>query len=55
MELPVVGIEVLASILGAQFALDGVTWLGYAWLGWRNYQYDYLLPHIRRPPRISGY
>lgn len=55
LELPAIDVAALATIVGFQYVLDGVTWLGYAWLGWRNYQYDYLLPHIRRPSRISGY
>ncbi len=55
LELPAFDVAALATIVGAQYVLDGVTWSGYAWLGWRNHQYDYLLPRIRRPPRISGY
>jgi len=55
LELPAISVAVLATIVGAQFALAGIAWLGFAWSGWRSYQHDYMLLHIRRPPRMPGY
>ena len=56
---PDVGVEMLGAILGIELVLSGITWLALAWLGWRNYQKDYVLPAVRQPTRwpsrITGY
>lgn len=56
---PDVEFAMLGAILGMELALSGITWLGLAWQGWRNYQQDYLLPVVRQtarwPSRITGF
>ena len=52
---PAVESAMTGAILGMDLALSGITWLGLAWQGWRNYQQDYLLPVVRQPSRITGF
>lgn len=52
---PHIGMVRFGTILGTEFALGAATWLGYAWMGWRNYQRDAVPVRLQRPSRMSSY